>query len=652
MFNRLLIASRGEIACRIIRTARAMGIETFAIYTAEEAQALHVQQADRAMWVESYLDIERIIEIAQKAQVDAIHPGYGFLSENVNFAKACQEVGIVFVGPSAECIAAMGSKATAKTIAEKVVVPVTPGYNGANQDSASLQSQAEHLGFPLMIKAIHGGGGKGMRRVEKGEDFQEALASCQREAQSSFGNGDVLLEKLIQNPRHIEVQVFGDTHGNIVHLFERDCSVQRRHQKIIEEAPAWGVPEHVKAQMYEAAVKIAHAVNYVGAGTVEFLLDEDQSFYFMEMNTRLQVEHPVTEEITGLDLVEWQLLVAAGEKLPLSQDEITQQNHAVELRIYAENPRNNFLPSTGKLSVFRLPAGSYRLETGVEEGSTVEVTYDPMLAKLIVVGEAREDCFRKARNLLKGWPILGVYTNLELLQNLLEDDGVIRGFVDVGYVDRNLERCLPVDENYTLFARCAAIALNMTDRVGCDPWSDITGWRLSNNQPLTTSFETHGQTINVSLAYDGQKWWVDGADWIKINQRGSELSIQCSKAKLEAYVSQRQTGQWDVWLRGKTATLKLHDPLQDAKDIGEEDHGLTAPMTATVAAVDVKVGDHVQQGQRLVVLEAMKMEHPIRAPRDGRVGKVFFSLGDVVKEGENLLEFEGGSNDTPLAQAS
>lgn len=657
MIKRLLIANRGEISCRIIEVARSLSIETYAIYSELDRNSRHVKMADRSLCVgpealsESYLNREKIITVAQKAGVDAIHPGYGFLSESAEFARACQEAGIIFVGPSPQTLDDMGSKKTAKAIAVKAGVPVIPGYSGDSQDLKTLKKEAHAIGYPLMIKAIMGGGGKGMRLVEKEDDFEHALHSCQREAKSSFGDDRVLLEKYLQNPRHIEVQVFGDMHGNHVHMFERDCSPQRRHQKIIEEAPAVGVPQNVKEQIYVAALKLAKAVDYVGAGTVEFLLEPSGDFYFMEMNTRLQVEHPVTEAITGLNLVEWQLHVAAGEPLPLNQDQMGCCGHAIEARIYAEDPQNSFLPSSGHIGVFRPLCANYRLDTYLGDGDEVFPIYDPLMAKVIVSGANRDTCLNQMEYVLNNFTVLGVNTNIQFLANLVRDDDFIRGPAHVAFVDQHLERWLELDETPLIAYRFAAIGL-LHEATNQDPWAQGDGWRLVQPAPQTFTLESQGVTQEVNLTRQGDRWAVDGVDRVEIERKGSYYFIQCSKGVMRGFFHNRGNGICDVWFRGKAYTFKMSDPLAEAGEAHAREHHLKAPMTSRVAALHVKAGDQVAQGQPLMVLEAMKMEHAIRAPDDGQIGEIFYQVGDVVEEGEDVMEFHGGGDDSPLAKAS
>ncbi|HOM15217.1 MAG TPA: acetyl/propionyl/methylcrotonyl-CoA carboxylase subunit alpha, partial [Rubrivivax sp.] len=528
MFSKILIANRGEIACRVIKTARRMGIATVAVYSEADANARHVRMADEAVLIgppaasESYLRAERILEAAQASGAQAVHPGYGFLSENDGFADACAAAGIVFIGPPASAIRAMGSKSAAKALMAKAGVPLTPGYHGDNQDPAFLEAQARDIGFPVLIKASAGGGGKGMRRVDRAEDFAAALASCQREAKNAFGDDHVLVEKYVLQPRHIEIQVFGDTHGSCVYLFERDCSVQRRHQKVLEEAPAPGMTRERRAAMGQAAVDAAKAVGYVGAGTVEFIANPDGSFYFMEMNTRLQVEHPVTEMITGLDLVEWQLRVAVGEPLPLRQDQLTIDGHAIEARIYAEDPDKGFLPSTGKLLHLSPPAETehVRVDTGVEQGDAITPHYDPMIAKLIVWDATREAALARMRQALAHYRVVGVANNVEFLSRLVAVPSFAHAELDTALIEREQANLFPAaapvpDEVWLLAAlaelqREAAAARQAADRDS--PWRMLDGWRLNGRATRSLSLR-HGDVlreVTVQVAPGGHELGLDG----------------------------------------------------------------------------------------------------------------------------------------------
>jgi len=622
MISSLLIANRGEIACRIIRTARAMGVRTVAVYSDADAGALHVRQADEAVHIgpspaaESYLLGERIIAAALETGAEAIHPGYGFLSENADFAQAVIDAGLVWVGPRPESIRAMGLKDRAKALMAAAGVPVTPGYLGEDQSAERLFAEAEAIGWPVLIKAVAGGGGKGMRRVERAEDFAPALESCRREARASFGNDQVLLEKWITSPRHIEVQVFGDTHGNIVHLFERDCSLQRRHQKVIEEAPAPGMDEATREAICAAAVRAAKAVDYVGAGTVEFIADASDGLsadriFFMEMNTRLQVEHPVTEAITGVDLVEWQLLVASGEELPLRQDELSIQGHAIEARLYAEDPPSGFLPSTGRLELLELAEHVVRVETGVEQGDAVSPFYDPMVAKLVASGEDRPDAMLNlaaAIYSLRVWP---VKTNAAFLLSCLEEPAFQAGEMTTGLIEQRGEALTDAPELTENEWKIAAMALfapwwQRGERAGAGPWGRAFGFRL--NAPEQTR-------ITIQQA----------------SERRVMMLEECTDAT--GFATPVEGG---VLTYRDAQPFFFSPPSFSAGATSAGDGAILAPMPGKVIAVAVAEGDAVEAGQRLLVLEAMKMEHALTAPFPGTVAELTVSEGAQV-EVEALL---------------
>lgn len=617
MIKSLLIANRGEIACRIIRTARSMGIRTVAVYSDADAKALHVREADAAVHIgasaarDSYLVGEKIIAAAKASGAEAIHPGYGFLSENAEFAQAVIDAGLIWVGPAPASITAMGLKDAAKKLMAEAGVPVTPGYMGANQDPVFLAQQAAEIGYPVLIKAVAGGGGKGMRKVDDAADFADALASCQREASASFGNAHVLIEKYIQRPRHIEVQVFGDTHGNIVHLFERDCSLQRRHQKVIEEAPAPGVTPYTREMICSAAVRAAKAVNYVGAGTIEFIADSSKGFidpdlvWFMEMNTRLQVEHPVTEEITGVDLVEWQLRVASGEPLPLRQDELSIDGHAIEARLYAEDPAKGFLPSVGKLEFFELD-GSVRIDTGVCQGSEVSPFYDPMIAKMIAHDLDREGAIQAlawALNDSKIWP---VKNNAAFLINALEHPDFASGNVDTGLLQRAGDDLIP-DENADIddLARSAEQYSNQA----------IAGFRLNGDR-------NHKAVLSV----DGIATEVD----IPIVEYVDPRPFAFGQNAPSGFF---QTGNGQTW---------WVEPFRyvGGAHASAHDGDIFSPMPGRIIAVDVAAGDVVTKGQRLLTLEAMKMEHSLTAPFDGVVAELNAEAGAQVQVEALLVRIE------------
>ena len=671
MFKKILIANRGEIACRVAETARRLGIRTVAVYSDADANAKHVHACDEAVPLgglaarDSYLQWQRILDAARATGAQAVHPGYGFLSENEDFARACAEAGLVFIGPPPSAIAAMGSKSAAKALMEKAGVPLVPGYHGDDNDPGFLAGQAERIGYPVLIKASAGGGGRGMRRVDRAEDFASALASCQREAQASFGDDHVLVERYVTKPRHIEIQVFGDTQGDCVYLFERDCSVQRRHQKVLEEAPAPGMSEARRAEMGAAAVAAAKAVGYVGAGTVEFIAEEvgdgDLRFYFMEMNTRLQVEHPVTEAITGHDLVEWQLRVAAGQPLPMKQDELRIHGHAIEARICAENPDANFLPATGTLSVLRWPGehvafrrnadaerfhepAQVRVDAGVREGDAISPYYDSMIAKLIVWGENRAQALARLDAALRDTHIVGLATNVAFLRRVVASDSFAQADLDTALIER--ERAVLFDApglplpvaaaGVVAHALAAEAALE-----SADPWSRRDGWRIHGGARRRFDLQ-QGQAHHVAALerlHDGALRLTLGADSWPIVARplGADrydVTLGAERHTLSVYLQGERVA---VFGAGGSLELQEFDPIAHA---GEQAGGagrLTAPMPGKVIAIHVKAGDAVMPGQALAVMEAMKMEHTIAAPRAGTVAEVLYAVGDQVAEGGELL---------------
>lgn len=668
MFHKILIANRGEIACRVAATARRLGVKTVAVYSDADARAKHVAACDESVHIggsapkESYLQWERIIAAAQATGAQAIHPGYGFLSENEAFANACVKAGLVFIGPPSSAIEAMGLKAESKRLMEKAGVPLVPGYHGADQDPALLQREADRIGYPALIKASAGGGGKGMRVVEKSEDFAAALASCQREARNSFGSDAVLIEKYVQRPRHIEIQVFGDTQGDCVYLFERDCSVQRRHQKVLEEAPAPGMTPELRAQMGAAAVAAAKAVNYVGAGTVEFIVEQPEGyahpeamrFYFMEMNTRLQVEHPVTEAITGLDLVEWQLRVAGGEPLPLKQEDLRIHGHAIEARICAETPDNNFLPATGTLTVYRKPActsferGAVRIDDGVREGDTISPFYDSMVAKLIVHGATREEALSRLDAALAETRIVGLSTNVQFLRHVATSRAFAQGELDTALIPREAAALFHQDKVGLPLAVAAAVAQTLVAeraQEGADPFSRRDGWRPHGITVRRFDFEYQGETLLAQLSY-----LHDGALQLAFGEVSGALAFEALPADTGTrmdlrFNGQRQTVQtWQVdehvhvfCALGATQIEEI-DALAHAGEVAAEGGRLTAPMPGKVVSFAVKAGDAVTKGQALAVMEAMKMEHTIAAPADGTVAELLYAPGDQVNEGAELLK--------------
>lgn len=661
MFTKILIANRGEIACRVAATARRMGIRTVAVYSEADANAKHVAVCDEAVLIgpaaakESYLKGHAIIAVALATGAQAIHPGYGFLSENAEFADAVAAAGLVFIGPPAASMRAMGSKSAAKTLMESASVPLVPGYHGESQDPDLLRREADRIGYPVLLKASAGGGGKGMRVVERSEDFAAALASCKREAISSFGDDKVLAEKYLQRPRHIEIQVFADTHGNCVYLHERDCSVQRRHQKVLEEAPAPGMPPERRAAMGEAAVAAAKAVGYVGAGTVEFIANQDGSFYFMEMNTRLQVEHPVTEMITGTDLVEWQLRVAAGQPLPLRQDQLTIHGHAIEARIYAENPEKGFLPSIGTLRHMDTPdavsfelggapgsaPAAVRIDSGVREGDAISPFYDPMIAKLIVWGADRTQALARMSQALAEFQIVGLATNIAFLKRLVEGSAFASADLDTGLIERNGATLFPPAEPAPPGALAlAAMALVGGEHTGStDPWANVSGWRLNGDYQRQLAFSDEHQDYAVALTYQASGWKIADTDVALTARDGATLAIRLGDTAVHGTV--RRDGElFHVFTGGRHFMLTYHDPMAHAGEVEAAGGRLTAPMPGKVVAILAKAGQDVKKGEALVIMEAMKMEHTIGAPADGVVEELLYAVGDQVADGAPLLAFK------------
>jgi 3-methylcrotonyl-CoA carboxylase alpha subunit len=662
MFKKILIANRGEIACRVAATARRMGIKTVAVYSDADAQAKHVAACDEAVHVggsapkDSYLRWERILEAAKATGAEAVHPGYGFLSENEDFALACAAAGLVFIGPPASAIKAMGLKAESKQLMEKAGVPLVPGYHGADQNPELLQREADRIGYPVLIKASAGGGGKGMRAVDKSEDFAAALASCQREAINSFGDDAVLIEKYVQRPRHIEIQVFGDTHGDCVYLFERDCSVQRRHQKVLEEAPAPGLSESLRQQMGQAAVAAAQAVGYVGAGTVEFIVEQrgdgSMNFFFMEMNTRLQVEHPVTEAITGLDLVEWQLRVAYGQRLPLRQDQLRIHGHAIEARICAENPDNQFLPATGRLQVYRKPVctaferGAVRVDDGVRQGDVISPFYDSMVAKLIVHGNTRAEALARLDAALAQTHIVGLATNVQFLRHVIRSESFAKAQLDTALIPREQAVLFNQEVLGLNLAAAAVVAHTLAGEqaaAGADPFSRRDGWRSHGETSRRFGLNFKGEALEALLLYrhDGSLAltvgatqsvlaWRATADGLQIEFAGQRLNVQVDLLGDVAH----------VFADAGATQITVVDLLAHAGDTHTEGGRLTAPMPGKVVSFAVKAGDKVSKGQALAVMEAMKMEHTIAAPTDGVVQELLYAPGDQVSDGAELLRLE------------
>ena len=705
MFSKILIANRGEIACRVAATAKRMGVRTVAVYSDADRYAKHVSACDEAVYLggsapkDSYLKGDLLIKIAQETGAQAIHPGYGFLSENASFAKACEDAGIVFIGPSASAITAMGLKSESKQLMETAGVPLIPGYHGDNQDPDFLHKEADRIGYPLLIKASSGGGGKGMRLVERSEDFMGLLDSCRREAITSFGNDGMLIEKYALNPRHIEIQVFGDSHGNYVHLFERDCSVQRRHQKVLEEAPAPGVDEEMRQAMGTAAINAARAVNYVGAGTVEFIVEQrpsadgkvEMGFYFMEMNTRLQVEHPVTEAITGMDLVEWQLLVAAGGEIPVKQEQLSIQGHAIEARICAENPDNEFLPATGTLFTYRKPehtkfdVGAVRVDDGVEEGDVISPFYDSMIAKLIVHAPTREQALAKLDQALAQTRIVGLPNNVAFLRHVLATESFSQAKLDTALIEREKEvlfnqqpLSLPLMVASAVVNKLnseqqAKSAYNQTQTQ--DPFSTLGGWRgYSDYQREFELLLNQGDeeqsyiaTINNIKANSSQSSDSKGGQTfdltLKVADKDEQDKVDAAQSPVYNGTIEYSTGDSDsyvLWIDGQRKSLqswveneKVHifsdegsgsitliDPMAHVEGDSQAAGSLKSPMPGQVVAFKVAAGDEVKRGQPLAVIEAMKIEHTINAPADGVVAELLFAPGDLVADGDELLRLE------------
>lgn len=667
LFDKILIANRGEIACRVIRTARRMGIRTVAVHSDADVNAMHVQMADEACRIgeaevtKSYLLGDVILEAARRTGASAIHPGYGFLSENAGFAEKVEAAGLTFIGPTADSIRKMGLKDAAKVIMEKANVPVVPGYHGEGQDPGDLAAEAERIGYPVLIKAVAGGGGKGMRRVDSANDFTKALEGAQREARNAFGDERVLIEKYLVKPRHIEVQVFGDTHGNAVHLFERDCSIQRRHQKVIEEAPAPDMPETMRKAMGDAAVAAAKAIDYRGAGTIEFIADvseglREDRFYFMEMNTRLQVEHPVTELITRQDLVEWQIRVAAGETLPVAQEDLSIHGHAMEARLYAENPQRMFLPATGRLDMLRFPAegDGFRIDTGVREGDSVTPFYDPMIAKVISHGKDRAEAARKLAGMLEQTRVAGLTTNVFFLRKVVTHPAFDAADLDTGFIERFEKDLIPAasepDAREHALAALAVLADRAASRTAAhvadpfSPWDGTGGWRLNDDGHEVIHLR-HGETeTDVTVRY----------------RRGGGLKIEVGDAAIQASFRLDAAGELSATLDGDrtgvsfhrkaqsltlihggaTVTFEIIDPME--ADMSDEGAGgaITAPLPGKIIKLSTEAGAKVKKGDPLMILEAMKMEHTIAAPTAGTVAEVNFAEGDQVEEGAVLIALE------------
>ncbi len=692
MFDKILIANRGEIACRVIRTARRLGIRTVVVFSQADADAQHVRLADEAYPIggprpqDSYLRGDAILDVAIQSGAQAIHPGYGFLSENADFADAVEAAGIVFIGPKAASMRKMGSKAGAKDLMDAAGVPVVPGYTGEDQAPQWLAEQAARIGFPLMIKAAHGGGGKGMRIVRSLEEFLPNLESCQREAKNAFGRDRVLLERYIESPRHIEIQVFGDSHGNAIHLNERECSAQRRYQKVLEESPSPFLTAQLRAAMGAAAVQAAHAIDYANAGTVEFIVAPDSTFYFMEINTRLQVEHPVTECVTGLDLVEWQLRIASGEALPLAQDDIVQRGHAIEVRLYAEDPEAGFLPASGKLERLRLPTASphVRIDSGVTQGDTVTIFYDPMIAKLIVWDEDRPRALARLREALAQCEIEGPKSNITFLERLVRHPAIVEASIDTGYLDRHLDEFLapPSDIDHPdgiAIAAAATVALLQEEAATrataarshdpTSPWAVADGWRLGHagqrrlvlrEGEVRHEINAHGAAGEYRIEHGGRIVHVTGARLtmaaltsVPLTSVPSMIAAASGASVAASSLSARFDGQGRSYqIDADARRVLLHDgmrrwryqrvPAYQAERAGMDgsgDHAI-APMPGRIVLVKVANGDHVTLGQELLVMEAMKMELALKAPRDGIIAKVHASAGDFVEADTILVALE------------
>ena len=669
MFSKILIANRGEIACRVIKTAHQLGIRCVAVYSEADANARHVQMADEAFLLgpaaskDSYLRADKILQIAKQSGAQAVHPGYGFLSENEGFAEACAQAGIVFIGPPVPAIAAMGSKSAAKEIMSKAGVPLVPGYHGDNQEESFLAQEANRIGYPLLLKAAYGGGGKGMKVVWQASEFLEQLHSAKREALNGFGNDKILMERYLTKPRHVEIQVFADNFGNAVYLHERDCSIQRRHQKVIEEAPAPNFSADQRKAMGEAAVTAAKAIGYAGAGTVEFLFDEDGSFYFMEMNTRLQVEHPVTEMITGQDLVKWQLLVASNQPLPLTQAEIPLDGHAIEVRVYAEDPENNFLPATGKLTYLRQPDENrhVRVNTGVVEYDEVSPFYDPMIAKLIVWDENRDRAIARMRRALDDYRIAGVKTNLAFLSSLVTHSAFAAAELDTHFIEHHQADLFAPEQSEPqqalLLAALYLLLLQQPKTTGNSPWSCGYGWRLNEAAQVRFSLQHADlvQQVQIRSTATGHQLCVGDycieataeldADVLTATLSGAQGSHHQFQVRVSQYQQNPQQKTVSVFIRHQRFDF-IYQTQVEVAAADESAGSLKAPMNGTVVAVMASTGQRVQAGDTLLVMEAMKMEYAIKAPTDGVVNAVFYQAGDLVKDGAELVDFSAHSGDS------
>ena len=666
MFKKILIANRGEIAVRVARTAKALGIRTVAIYSDADDGAPHMRACDEAIHIgpaataESYLRSDKILDAVRRAGAEAVHPGYGFLSENAEFADALDAAGVVFIGPTAETIRAMGSKSAAKDLMEAAGVPTTPGYQGEDQSLATFRAEAKRIGYPVLLKATAGGGGKGMRLVERESDLEEALLSARREAKSAFGDDRFLIEKYIARARHVEAQIFGDGRGNVVHMFERDCSVQRRHQKVIEEAPAPNLPPHARERLLKAGVDAGRAVSYRGAGTVEFLYDEaEEAVYFMEMNTRLQVEHPVSEMITGLDFVEWQLRIAAGEALPLPQEAIAESGHAFEARLYAENPDQDFAPSIGTLTALRLPCARARVDSGVEQGQAITPYYDPMIAKIITHGKSREEALGAMRAALDDTRVAGLETNARFLHALAAAPAFIAGTVSTRFIDDHREALFATEQAGPAVWAAAALWRRAQSRSpGNDPWASLTGFRLNRprHEVLWIEHESAPAILRLSESPHGFDATLEPDAAAAARREGREpqvpirfsfggevrdgaVALTIDGETVSAFIAPHGKGV-RVWIGAHHWNVAFPDPLAGISAHHSSEGSLTAPMPGVVTVLSAAPGDAVAAGAPLLVMEAMKMEHAIKAPYDGVVKAYKFEPGDQVKDGDLLVEFE------------
>ena len=654
MFKKILIANRGEIACRVIRTCKRLGVATVAVYSDADRCAMHVRLADEAVHIgpakasESYLNVDRILAAVKQTGAEAVHPGYGFLSENEDFVRACKKAGVVFIGPSVEAIELMGSKSAAKALMEKAKVPVTPGYHGDDQSLKKLEAEAQRIGYPLLIKAVAGGGGKGMRIVNAAGEFKAALEGAQREAKNAFADDKVLLEKYIQNPRHIEFQVFGDSHGQVVHLYERECSLQRRFQKVLEETPSPFLDDKMRSAMGTAAVAAAKAANYINAGTIEFIVAPDRTFYFMEMNTRLQVEHPITEETTGLDLVEWQLRVASGEKLPLSQEQIRQKDHAIEVRLYAENADKGFLPVTGRIEAFHTPAAKeVRVDTGVRGGDEISIHYDPMIAKLTVHGKDRAQTVMHLREALSLTAVFGLVTNLPLLRGIARHPEFAKAKFDTGFIERELGKLLARPKLSPAVAAAAVASELEAAKTDTGPWSNdgwrlggIRGWRFVARETDGMEYSLHasGTSETFILSFSGKDYTIQAKRpgthaWL-IHVDGDHYPVEIFRHGAEVQVA----------LAGEAYVFALTAPyVPRAGVVADAATHPVSPMPGRVVAVHVKAGDRVEPGQALLVLEGMKMEFTVKAAVAGTIEKVLHKEGDMVDAEAPLIDIKASA---------